>query len=429
MKYCTPFILILGALLAFPNLLAAQLIPAPAQSEPIVLLGATAHLGNGKAIENAAVAFEDGKLTYVGPADGWNNNDQYAVLQLSGKHIYPGFIAANTQLGLIEIGAVRATRDANETGEFNPNVRSIIAYNTDSDVTPTVRSNGVLLAQATPEGGRISGTSSVVQLDAWNWEDAAYATDEGVHVQWPRRFRYRWRAGRMEENKEYKDQVAELEAFLKSAKAYQESAGKSGYNAKLAAMEGLFTDAKQLYVHADDARAIQESVSLALSVSLKPVIVGGTESYLITEFLKQYDIAVILHQTQSLPARTHRPVDEPFQTPRLLEAAGVRYCLSMDGTWELRNLPFQAGQAVGYGLEYEKAVQSITGNAAAILGIGDRTGTLEKGKDANLFVSAGDALDMRTCKVEQAYIQGREINLDNKQKALYRKYQEKYSRD
>lgn len=429
MKYFTPLFVLLSLLAAFPVGLSAQLLPAPAQSEPVVLIGATAHLGNGKAIANAAVAFKDGKLTYVGPAGGWNNNDQYATLQVNGKHIYPGFIAANTQLGLIEIGAVRATRDANETGDFNPNVRSIIAYNTDSEVTPTVRSNGVLLGQITPEGGRISGSSSVVQLDAWNWEDAAYATDEGIHMQWPRRFRYRWRSGSMEENKEYKGEVAELEAFLKGAKAYQASAAPSPYNLKFAAMEGLFEGTKQLYIHVNEARDIQESAALALSLGIQPVIVGGSESYLITGFLKQHDIAVILRQTQSLPARTHRPVDEPFRTPQLLEAAGVRYCLSMEGTWELRNLPFQAGQAVGYGLEYEKAVQAITGNVAAILGIGDRTGTLESGKDANLFISAGDALDMRTCKVERAYIQGREINLDNKQKALYRKYQEKYSRD
>ena len=425
MKYIFQLI----ALLFFSASLEAQMMPAPAQSEAIVLIGATAHLGNGKAIENAAVAFKDGKLTYVGPASGWNNNDEYAVRQLEGKHIYPGFIAPNTNLGLVEIGAVRATRDFWETGEFNPNVRSIIAYNTDSEVTPTVRSNGVLLAQITPSGGKISGTSSVVQLDAWNWEDAAYATDEGVHMQWPARFRYRWRTGRMEENERYEKDVKSLEDFLKTAKGYSESDGASLYNVKLAAMEGLFDGSKQLFIHVQSARSIQESVALALSVGIKPIIVGGNESYLITDFLKENDIAVILRQTHNLPVRTHRPVDEPFKTPALLDAAGIRFCIAMDGSWQLRNLPFQAGHAAGFGLEYEKAVQAISGGAAEILGIADRTGTLEQGKDANLFVSVGDALDMRTCIVEWAFIQGREINLDNKQKALYRKYKAKYNQD
>jgi len=408
---------------------SAQPIPAAPQSEAIVLLGATAHLGNGKVIEQAAIAFENGQLSFVGNQSDWNNNDAYAAINVSGKHIYPGFIAANTRLGLVEIGAVRATRDYDETGTYNPNVRSLIAYNTDSQIIPTVRSNGILLAQATPSGGRISGTSSVVQLDAWNWEDAAYLADDGIHLNWPSQYRFNWRQRMMIKNKEYQEQIDELKAFFEQAAAYAQGQQPTVKNLRFEAMKGLFDGKQRLFVHVDEAKEILESIAFLKTFEVPLVVVGGKEAYLVTEFLKEAGVPVIFQATQSLPNRSDRPVDEPFRAPALLAQAGVPFCLSIsEGSWELRNLPFQAGQAVGYGLEYEMAVQALTGSAAEILGIADRTGTLEVGKDANLFVSLGDALDMRTCIVERAYIQGREIDLDNKQKALYRKYQEKYSR-
>lgn len=165
-------------------------IPTPAlpQSQPIVLRGGTAHIGNGQVIENSIIRFENGKITFVGTSGEFIPDDNTKIIDAAGKHIYPGLIAANTTIGLSEIEAVRATLDFNETGELNPNVRSIIAYNTDSKIIPTIRSNGVLLAQITPRGGRISGTSSIVELDAWNWEDAAYKTDIGIHLNWPSKF-------------------------------------------------------------------------------------------------------------------------------------------------------------------------------------------------------------------------------------------------
>lgn len=424
MRYIFSFFMLLIGWMAH-----AQPMPAAAQSEPIVLLGATAHLGNGRVIEQAAIAFEKGRLTFVGKQADWNNNDAYTPINVSGKHLYPGFIAANTRLGLVEIGAVRATRDFDETGTYNPNVRSLIAYNTDSQIIPTVRSNGVLLAQATPDGGRISGTSSIVQLDAWNWEDAAYLADDGIHLNWPSQYRFNWRQGMMIKNEGYQEQIDELKAFFEQAAAYAKGQQPAVKNLRFEAMKGLFGGNQRLFVHVDEAKEILEAIAFLKTFDLAVVIVGGREAYLVPEFLKEAKVPVIFQATQSLPNRSDRPVDEPFRAPAILAQAGVPFCLSIsDGSWELRNLPFQAGQAVGYGLQYEMAVQALTGSAAEIMGIADRTGTLEVGKDANLFVSLGDALDMRTCIVEQAYIQGREIDLDNKQKALYRKYQEKYSR-
>jgi imidazolonepropionase-like amidohydrolase len=416
------FILLLASCTAFGQLT----VPAPPQGEPAVILGATAHLGNGKVIENAAVAFEKGLITFVGEAKDWPGYDSYRVIDAKGKRLYPGFIATNTILGLNEISAVRATRDERETGELNPNVRAIIAYNTDSELIPTVRSNGVLLAQIVPQGGPIAGQSSVVQLDAWNWEDAAYRTDDGVHIYWPRATRFSFRQFGMEQNERYAEELRELEQLLKEAQAYAKMDKPKQKNLKLEAMRGLFSGEKTFYVHANEAKDIQRAVLMGGQFGLKTVIIGGRDAWMVAGFLKEKNAAVILQQTQSLPGFQDEAVDQPFRTPSQLKEAGVLFCLSDEGSWRQRNLPFQAGQAVGHGLDPEAAVQAITLDAARILGIDRTTGSIEKGKDATLFISQGDALDMRSSIVEMAFIQGRQIDLNDKHKALYEKFQARY---
>ncbi len=409
----------------------AQETPAPAQSEAIAIRGGTIHVGNGTALENGLLIFDKGKIVEVAslnnlPPINWND---YQVIDATGKHIYPGFIAPNTQIGLSEIGAVRATRDANEIGYLNPSIRSIIAYNTDSRVTPTVRSNGVLMAQVVPQGGRISGQSSIVQLDAWNWEDAAYKIDEGIHLSWPRMFtRTGWWTGNpvTKQNEKYAEQVREIEAFFKEAKAYSIQTSPSTTNLKFEAMRGLFDGSKKLYVSTYYIKTIMESVLVMKKLGINMVLVGGDDAWRIPEFLKENDIAVILDETQSLPARTDEDIDQTFKKATILSDNNVLFAFGMDGYWQQRNLPFQAGQAAGFGLDYEKAVEGLTLNTAKILGIDDTTGSLEDGKDATLIISEGDALDMRTCKVTHAFIQGRSISVDNKQKRLYRKFAQKY---
>ncbi len=409
------------------NLSAQAPVPAPAQSEAIAIVGATAHLGNGQVIENSLIAFAEGKLTLV---ETYQQQplDDYRVIQAEGKHVYPGLIAPNTQLGLIEIGAVRATRDENETGSLNPNVRSLIAYNTDSQVTPTVRCQGVLLAQVVPEGGLISGQSSVVQLDAWNWEDAAYLTDGGIHLHLPVKRYYSWRRGTFRKNEAYDEQLEEIERYFAEAQAYCQQSESAKENLKLSAACGLFSGSKKLYVHANSVEAITQAILLAQKHNITLVVVGGRDAWRITDLLKENEVAVILESTQRLPGTPDEDVDLPFRTPQLLQEAGVLYCIGHEGFWEYRNLAFQAGQAVGYGLEYEAAISALTLNTAQILGIDHRVGSLEVGKDAMLFICQGDVLDMRTSVVEAAFIQGREISLDNKQKTLYHKFQEKYRR-
>lgn len=405
-------------------------VPAPVQTRPILLTNATAHLGNGQVIENSYIAFDKGKITFVGNMAAGQGFPGHQIIDAAGKHVYPGFIAPNSTLGLQEIEAARATLDYAEVGSLNPNVRSLIAYNTDSEVTPTVRSMGVLLAEITPKGGRISGSSSVVQLDAWNWEDAAYSTDFAIHLNWPSSMRFNFREGRMEKNEDFESELRDLEDFFRQSQAYHNTVSPQEPNLRLASMGGLFDGSKRLFVHANAAQSIQEAVLFAEKFTITPTIIGGDDAWMITEFLKEHKIPVIISTLHRLPSREDEDIDQPFKTPAMLQRAGILWCFSHAGQFggymEQRNLAFQAGQAVGFGLGYEDAVKGLTSNTARILGIDKTVGTIEVGKDATLFISEGDALDMRTNKVTRAFIQGRDINLDNKQEMLYRRFQQKY---
>jgi imidazolonepropionase-like amidohydrolase len=411
----------------------ANISPAKPQSKPVVITGGTIHIGNGQVISNGYIAFDHGKITAIGEGAAPNTAGA-EVIDASGKQIYPGFICPITTLGLVEVeSGARGTVDESETGELNPNVHSLVAYNTDSKVIPTIRSNGILLAQPTPGGGTLSGQSSVVQLDAWNWEDAAYKTDIGLHLTWPvARVVTRRRAiptpGTPQETPAERAQKAvdAIEKLFTEAKAYAEIGHPSISNVRLEAMKGLFNGSKKLFVNADGAKEILQAVAFAKRMGISAVIVGGNESYLVTDVLRENNVPVILKETQRLPDREEDDVYLPYKLPKMLQDAGVLYGLTGIGFWRQRNLPFEAGEAVGYGLTKEQAVSMITQNNAKILGIDKTTGTLETGKDANLFISKGDALDMITIDVDAAFIQGRNINLDNVHKQLYRKFSGKY---
>jgi imidazolonepropionase-like amidohydrolase len=401
--------------------------PAPEQAAPVAVTGATIHVGDGTVLENATLLFRDGRIERVGT--GISVPTGYDEVDGRGKDVYPGLIALNSQLGLTEIGAVRATNDQREVGVFNPNARAVIAFNTDSQVIPTVRSRGVLLAQTTPEGSLVSGRSSMVQLDGWNYEDAAVRVDDGIHVNWPSRYRYNWMTGELRESENYAERVRALELFLEQAVAYCNREDEVGDRLlKLEAFcEATGGDANA-YLHADEARDIQAGVLLLKKIGAKPVVVGGYQAYLIAEFLKREAVPVILSSTQALPDRPGDAIDQPYRNPALLAEVGVDFAISHEGYWQQRNLPFVAGQAVGFGLPYEKAVEAITLAPARITGIDADYGSLEEGKSATFIIVAGDVLDMRTSAVERAFIDGRDVSLDNKQAELYRKFSEKYTR-
>lgn len=403
--------------------------PAPAQGSVIFLTNATLHVGNGQVIEKGTIGFSQGKITAIGanvpvPAD-------VKVYDLQGQQVYPGVIVPNTNLGLVEVESVRATQDETEVGEINPSVRSIVSYNTDSKVINTLRVNGILMANIVPDGGLLSGSSSVVQLDAWNWEDAAYKTDNGLHLYLPRLIvrSNPFGPGSSVGNDAIKsslERIEKVKAFFREAKAYVAETKHDETNLKFEATRKLFTKEEKLFIHCELVREMLIAAEFADEFGFDVVIVGGSDSWQIADILKQKNIAVILNQPHSLPTSQDDDVDQPYKTASQLQKAGVLFCISNEGFWQQRNVPFNAGTAAAYGLSKEEALSSITLNAAKILGVDKTTGSLEVGKDANIVVSTGDLLDMRTNNITKAFIQGRELNLDNKQKQLYERYKFKY---
>lgn len=423
--------------LLFSMSLIAQHAPAKKQSKSILILNGTAHLGNGQVINNSAIGFKDGKLTLVADATLIRlQKDAYEeTIDATGKQIYPGFIAPNSTLGLVEIDAVKSSDDESEIGNMNPNVRSIIAYNAESKVIETVIPNGILTAQITPRGGTISGTSSIVQLDAWSWQEALVKENDGIHLNFPSSFkRTGWWAepGSVTLNKDYAKQLNDITSFLSNAKAYQRTVAKER-NVVFESTKGLFDGSQTLFIHANEELQIIDAIKLAKENGIeKMVVVGGFEAYKTVDLLKENNIGVLLRRVHDMPENDDQDVDLPYKMAKILVDKGIVVGLENSGDMErmnTRNLPFLAGTCAAYGLDKEQALQLITSNTATLLGIDSFCGTLEEGKDATLFISDGDALDMRTNKLSKAYIQGRLVNLENHQSDLNRIYKEKYNQN
>ncbi|WP_282044003.1 amidohydrolase family protein [Winogradskyella flava] len=417
------------------SLCIAQQTPATKQTKDVAIVGATLHLGNGNVIENGIVVFGDGKIKSIGPeASTPITRQAMDIIDAKGKHIYPGFIVSNGTLGLVEVDAVKASSDLSEMGTYNPHIRSIIAYNAESKVVESMRPNGVLLGQVVPRGGRISGTSSVVQYDAWNWEDAAIKTDNGMHINWPNSFsRGRWWLGEdpgLKPNKDYSKQVKELTDYFNNAKSHIKG-DKNEHHLPYEAMSGLFDGSKRLFINADDEKGITDAVNFAKSQGISNItIVGGYQASKVANFLKQNNVSVMLQRVHTRPELEDHDYDYTFKQAKALVDAGVLVSLEPSGQMERmnsRNLPFYAGTTVAYGLTKAQALQLITQNAAKIMGIDTMYGTLEVGKSATLFISEGDALDMRTNLVSKAFIDGRDLSLETHQTELWKRYSEKYN--
>jgi imidazolonepropionase-like amidohydrolase len=425
------FIYILLSFLFIGNL-SAQQTPAPKQTEAFSIEGATAHLGNGKVIENSLIMFSNGKIDFVGSA-----NTRIArkgtIINAKGKHVYPGFIAANTSLGLAEIDAVRATRDFDEVGGYLPHIRSIIAYNAESKVIETMRPNGVLMGQITPRGGTISGTSSIVQFDAWNWEDAAIKFDDAIHINWPSSFsRGRWWLGEdpaLKPNKNYPGVVDKIVNYIKDAKKYL-AGDRTPQNLPFEAMEKLFNGEQKLFVHVSGEKPITDVIKIFKDLKINNLVLVHAEGAdKVADIIKSNNVSVIVNRAHRLPSSEDEDYDLPYRTAKILTDKGITVGLGMEGGMErmsTRNLPFYAGTYAAYGLDKEEALKLITSNTAKILGISDKVGTLEIGKDATLFISEGDALDMRTNILSDAFIQGRKISLETHQTKLWKRYTSKY---
>lgn len=407
--------------------ISALFIFAKAQNTTTIITNATIHVGTGEKIDNGVVVFEKGKIIQVGKElSALYKNAK--VIDASGKHVYPGIIACNSIMGLNEIDAVRATRDYNETGDLNPNIRSLIAYNTDSKILPTATFNGILYAQVVPQGGTISGTSCMVKTQAWNWEDAAIVEEDGIHLNWPNLLS----SSNNHENAEKqllksKEKINEIENFFLSAFQYSQTKNPT-FNARLHAMKNLFSGQLNLYIHTSEAKGIISAVNFFQQKfpTIKLVLVGASEAYQVIDFLKNKNIPVILSSLHNLPSTKASDVDQPYKTPAQLHAAGIKVVLSKEGSWECRNLPFIAGTAAAYGLSQEEALKTITLNAAEVLGVSQRLGSLEKGKDASFLIAEGDILDMRTNVLIAAFIEGEPVELNNEQQQLAEKYKKKY---
>ena len=430
--------LILFLVLLNVKLFAQVPEPVNDQTKPVLIYNAFIHIGDGNTIKNGFVSFDNGKITDVSSEDldlesGIYNT--FLKINANGSHLYPGLILPNSKVGLEDISAVRATVDHTEVGELNSNIRSLIAFNTDSEVISTFRYNGILLSQVVPDGSFVTGNSSIMMMEGWNWEDAAYKIDDGMHVKWPRKTYppSRWSGQTsFRDNPNYKLSVDMINKFLIDSRTYFNLNGDENkeVNLKLEAMVDVFNGKKKIYLHVGSREQIIESVQMFQKHGITNlVLVGANDALYAIDFILENDLPVLLNNLHRVPSRNHEDVDLPYKLPYLLQKEGVLVGLTASGSLHSqRNLPFLAGTAAGYGLGKEEALKLITSNNAKILGIDNVTGTIKVGKDANIIVSKGDILDMKSSIIEYAFITGRLVNLDGKQQILYDRFKRKYSK-
>lgn len=430
-------IILLLILTYFSKALAQETIyPVQAHKGNYFIVHAHVHVGNGQILENSTIQIKDDKIANMG--SGISIPEGSEILDAQGKEVYPGLILTNCNLGLQEIAnGVRGSNDFEELGELNPSIKSLVAYNSASKIINTLRSCGILIAHIVPQGQLISGTSSVVQLDAWNYEDAAYKINNGIHFKMPSLIIRPARFGGFQRPgtdgpapdpvKEGLEKIESVKSFFREAKAYLTEPIHTHTNLKFEAVKDLFDKKEKLYVHCEIVKEMLLALDFPKEFGFDMVIVGGLESYQIAPILKENHIPVILNQMHALPTMQDDDVDQPFKTPAVLQKAGVLFAINDEfEEARFRNLAFNAGTAAAYGLSKEEALTAITLNAARILGIDDKTGSLEIGKDANIVISTGDILDMKSSIITDAFIQGRKIPLDDKQKQLYERYKFKY---
>ncbi len=417
--------LLMVLLLAAPAL-AHDYPPGPKQSHPILLKNGTIFTISDGIQQNSDVLFIDGVITQIG--SGLTPPEGAEVIDVTGKHVYPGLIALGTSLGLVEIGGVLATDDRTEVGALNPDVLSHIAYEPDSEVIPTVRSNGIAYAQVIPSGSLIRGRSCLLSLDAWTKEDAAVELNLGLHVSIPS-FSTRaawWDQRPLEERvKQRQRAIDELRQAFEDARAYRlarEADPNTKIDSRWEAMRPMLSGDLPVFIHANDYREIEFAVNFAEEYGLRIVIMGGTEAWKLADLLARKNIPVVYKDATGLPFRQDDPYDQMFRAAALLHKAGVKVGFKSGGASGVRNLPFTAGMAHAWGLPKDVTLRSLTLTAAEILGVDDRIGSLEVGKRATIIVSEGDILDHLTHNVTQMFIDGRKVDLDSKHKELYRKY-------
>jgi len=415
-------------------------IPGTEQKRPILLRGGTLHTVTGDVLEEYDLLFAEGKIITID--EQIQPSPETDVLDIYGKHVIPGFIAGYTRIGLTEISAVKQTNDHSEIGEINPNVRANVAYNPDSDLIPVTRSNGVLTVNSAPTSGRIAGQSSVMYMDGWTWEDATLKHPSALNLNWPSmRFDFRKNAKKKEKEQRegYNKAIREMDLLVRDVRAYhhrknakeRKAEHKQKSDLRLESMIPFIVFKEPIHVKANNVRQIEAAAKWSTKHDLNIVIVGGADAWRIPEILVEKNIPVILLGVQNTPRRRFEPIHTPYKVPAMLQKAGVHFCISLDPGYPMdghvRTLPDEAMRAASWGLTKDQALRAITLSAAEILGVDENIGSLDLGKDATFFISDNEPLTQSNHPIK-AYIQGREIDLSDRQKNLWNKYKEKYRR-
>lgn len=410
---------------------------APPQDTPLAITNATIHTATGDVLESGYLVFENGVITSVGSGAA-PSTDGARVINAAGMHVYPGLIGPITELGLIEFNLVPQSDDRNERGRMSPEATAWVAVNPDSTLLPVTRANGVLLAHTMPAGGDIPGTSSVIRLDGWTNDDMAVRKQAGLVVNWPsmRPSTAFWVTTPAAEQLRQRDaRINRIATFFSDAKAYdeardaEESGGASiAFDIALESARPCFdeTNPARVFLRVADLDQITASVTWAVNAGLKPVIIGGRDADLCAELLKAHNVPVIIDGLIGFPKRADLPYEHAYTLPNRLDEAGILWCLgSGERDGNERNLPHHASFSVAFGLDQERALRGLTLSAAEIFGIADTYGSIENGKSATLLIADGTIFEVTTT-VTHAFIDGREIDLSNKQTELRDKYREKY---
>lgn len=409
---------------------ASDQIPAPPQEGPIALVNGRIHTAVSPPMAKGTVLFEDGKITAVGekveiPAAAKR-------IDIRGRDVYPAFTAVNTILGLVEIGMVDITHDYEENPFISPNIHTNVAVNPDSELIPVTRANGIAFTLTVPGGKGIKGMSSYMATDGWTWEDMTVKAPAALHIDWPRMGVNRDNGNTQNRDRHIKrirDAFADARAYWKAKEAEKgQGAPYHKTDRRWEAMKPVLDKAIPVVVDAAHVEEIQSAVAWAEEEDIRLIIQGGQDAWRVAELLKEHEIPVIVEGTLSSRMRRWEGYDQALSLPAKLYEAGVKYCIGMDSlfnTDHIRNLPFQAGYAVAYGLPEEEAVRAITLYPARMFGLDNRIGSLEAGKDATLIVVDGNPLDVRS-NIEKMYIAGRDIDLTSKHTQLYEKYKVKY---
>lgn len=417
-----------------PAAAQSQQIPAPPQDHPVIIHSATVHTVSGDPIEDDGyIVFDKGVISDVGQGRP-PQLPGAEVIDAHGLHIYPGFIAADTTLGLVETQSVQVTVDTTELGRVTPEVRAAVAVNPDSSLIPVARSNGILTGMVFPRGGLVAGRCSTIRLDGWTWEQMAIDAEAGLVVNWPRTepftgFSFRRQQSEAEQRKQIAESLEEIERLFDDAIAYlqaRESDPTQATDLRYEAMRSAISGEKPVFVRASSVGQIESAIAWAIRRGLRIVIVGGQEADKAIPLMLKHDVPVIIAGLHRLPRHRYEPYDSPFTLPARLHAAGVRFAIA-SGTSPAheRNLNHNAATAVAFGLEWSEALRAVTLSAAEILGLGDTHGSIDVGKAATLIITQGDPLQITTDTLV-AFIDGRRIDLGNRQETMHRKYREKY---